>query len=368
MERYYWALIAGVEGIGNATIQKIKAKFTSGEEVYTAPARLLEASHCFDRSGLLDRFLHYREEHSLTEIKEAAERVNCKIIIIEDDFYPQELKQIYNPPQVLYCKGKLPDKQKKIAVVGSRHSTAYGEQVAGEFARGLAKNNFTVVSGAAKGIDATAHWGALQAGGRTIGVLGCGIDVIYPLKNKGLYEALESNGTLLSEYPIGTKPLAMNFPARNRIIAGLCQGILVVEGAAKSGSLITAEFANNEGRDVFAVPGNIYAPNSRGTHHLIQEGAKLVTCVEDIVREYDREISSAAKGDIPEQGNLIAESLNLTEDEAVIYELLDYNIQLSADEIIYKVRHKVSNVSFVLLQMKLKGIINEINPNSYIKI
>ena len=224
------------------------------------------------------------------------------------------------------------------------------------------------MSGAAKGIDTQAHIGALKAGGRTVAVLGCGLDTAYPAENKQLLQRIAQTGAVISEYPLGTEPIAGHFPARNRIINGLSKGILVVEAAKKSGSLITAELALSEGRDVFAVPGNIYSDKSVGCHMLIQQGAKLVTRADDIIDEYEAEPVQAQQ-DV-QQPTLAEQAPSLpamTPDEQAIYDILpvSHSEAKSTDEIIYKLRINVSNIAFILLQMKLKGLIEEVSPNFY---
>lgn len=210
------------------------------------------------------------------------------IISIEDDEYPRNLMQIYNPPICLYIKGnKQVFINKSIGIVGCRDCSEYGKKVAQTFSYNLAQNNINIVSGLARGIDGYAHFGAVCGKGLTTAVLGNGIDIIYPKENYYLEEKiLNSNGAIISEYPIGTKPDKMNFPARNRIISGMSDGILVVEAKKKSGTLITVDFALEQGRDVFIVPGDIDSLNSEGTNELIKQGGRLVTCYEDILNEF----------------------------------------------------------------------------------
>lgn len=362
MDKYYWAYINACSYIGNSTIEKIKSYFPNPKDFLDLNIGEIQKSNILKRNQL-EAYESYRRNTDFNNFYEEIKTKNIKIISKDEDDYPEMLKNTYNSPYILYVKGNLPKTNDLIGIVGSRKSSAYGEQVAKDFAKELAKYGFTIVSGAALGIDAAAHWGAIE-NGYTIGVLGCGIDIVYPAKNKKLYDAICENGAIISEYPLKTPPLATNFPPRNRIIAGLSKGILVVEGALKSGSLITAELANNEGRDVFAIPSNIYSPNSKGVHKLIQDGAKLVTCVEDIICEY-KNLDVKIKTKIDD--NKKEFTLNLSKEESIVYNILDFSVPKSVDEIIYKTRDQISNIAILLLQMKIKDIVCEVAPNQYVK-
>ncbi len=212
---------------------------------------------------------------------------NIQILTIKDEDYPYLLKQIYDPPSVIYIMGnKKILSQNGIAIVGSRNCSLYGQKIAKHLSYQLAKKGIHIISGLARGIDTFSHIGTLQAKGKTIAVLGSGLDVIYPPENAKLAEKIvESGGCLVSEYIVGTKPLGEHFPARNRIISGLASGVVVVEASEKSGSLITVDFALEQGKNVYAVPGNINSPNSLGTNSLIKQGAKIVTSIEDILED-----------------------------------------------------------------------------------
>ena len=213
---------------------------------------------------------------------------NVDIISIQDKQYPEILKNIYDPPLSLYIRGsKEILNSNSIAIVGCRECSKYGENVAQELAYNISKEKINIVSGLAKGIDAIAHTGSILAGGKTIAVLGNGLDTIYPLENTHLAKKiLETGGAIISEYPLGEKPQRQNFPERNRIVSGMSKGIIVVEAQEKSGTLITVDFALEQGRDVFVVPGNINSPNSVGTNELIKQGAKLITNYKDVLEEY----------------------------------------------------------------------------------
>ena len=216
---------------------------------------------------------------------DAIRRCDADVITLKDNLYPEALKNIPDPPVVLYCRGKLERDAVCVAVVGSRRATVYGLEMTRRLSQELASHGVTVVSGMARGIDSKAHSGALESGGRTIAVLGCGVDVVYPSENLSLMNKICQSGAVISEYLPGTPPIPFNFPARNRIISGLTQGVVIVEANEKSGSLITADFALEQGREVFAIPGNINSMNSIGTNKLIKEGAKIVTNICDILDE-----------------------------------------------------------------------------------
>ena len=263
------------------------ARFSDPEELYHASSHTLASLE-----GMTAEAVQALENKDLSEsrkILEQCDKGNIRILAIGDAEYPSRLKNIEDPPLVLYCRGQLPDFEEVpvIGVVGTRKATAYGMNTARQIARQIAACGALVVSGGASGIDSMAMQGALEAGKNTVGVLGCGVDVVYPAKNSRLFAKTVENGCLLSEYPPGTPPLGWHFPLRNRIISGLANGILVVEAPAKSGALITSREALEQGRDVFVVPGNIDVPACEGSNALLQEGAAAVFSGWDIVREYE---------------------------------------------------------------------------------
>jgi len=264
--------------------------------------------------------------------------------------YPKSLFQIPDPPPLLYLRGQLRSHEAAVAIVGSRRGTSYGLLTTGRLAEGLARYGVAVVSGLARGVDTAAHKGALQVGGRTVGVLGCGIDKVYPPENRNLFDEMAEKGALVSEFPLGTLPLAENFPRRNRIISGLSQGVLVVEAAENSGSLITAQYALEHGRDVFAVPGNITYASCKGSNRLIKQGAKLVDCVEDILED----LTGFEMPDADAPTRTKPTSFALTPKEAAVYELLARS-PLHIDDIISQTELTAGEVSSMLLHLELKG-------------
>ncbi|MBQ1622586.1 MAG: DNA-processing protein DprA, partial [Selenomonas sp.] len=274
--------------------------------------------------------------------------------------YPESLAAIYQPPLVLYVRGSLPSDAEGLGIVGARRFSRYGEGIAEKLGEELAASGFCVVSGAARGIDSAAHRGALRTG-CTVAVLGCGVDIAYPAENRRLLaDIVASGGAILSEYAPGTPPLPAFFPARNRIISGLSKGVIVVEAAERSGSLITAQLALDEGRDVFAVPGSIYSPTSQGCHRLIQQGAKLVTSVRDVLEEYGREPMPRA----PRK----RKDADLSGEERALYQVLSYEHPLSIDEIIASLKDgDPARLSFLLLGLELKGLVIENESHGYLR-
>ncbi len=281
----YWLWLSTLRGVSSRSALELLQQFGSPESLYYADGAQLR------QAGLEGRVLAAVEERSLEEadrILGECDRLGLRILTIQDTEYPDRLKNIYDPPLLLYLKGRMPlfDEEVALAMVGTRDCSAYGIYAAETLSHSLSKQGALIVSGLAKGIDAAAHRGALRAGGVTAAVLGNGHDVIYPPENRALYEDIAATGVLLSEYPPGTRPEGKHFPVRNRIISGLCLGAVIVEAPMRSGALITAELALEQGRDVFAVPGPINSPASAGCNRLIRDGAFLAADSWDILREY----------------------------------------------------------------------------------
>jgi len=301
--------------------------------------------------NLCDTILEYRQRvNPYIEINKA-ESLGAKIVTFCDPDYPDMLKNIYDPPPVLYIKGDLSAlNYQAVALVGTRKATYYGKNVAMKLAKGLAENNVNVVSGMARGIDSYAHKGALEAGGPTTAVLGCGLDIVYPPENAKLAEKICEYGCLLTPFPIGTKPLAGNFPARNRIISGLSLGTVVIEAAEKSGSLITADFSLEQGREVFAVPGSIMSPYSRGPHKLLKQGAKLVENVEDIVEELNLNRRSVKNNDKKDKEQ------KLSKEELEVLGLIDYQ-PITVEQVLIKSNKNTQELNALLSMLEIKGMV-----------
>ena len=360
MNELHWIGLKAVPGIGNVTFRRLLERFETPEAVLCAPAAALSdvrgitpAIRAAIASGAWRSFA---EEECLRLTGSGA-----RLVTFTSTDYPKSLFEIPDPPPFLYVRGELRSHETAVAVVGSRRATAYGIQATTRLAEALAGHGITVVSGMARGIDTAAHKGALAANGRTIGVLGCGIDRVYPPENHALFRETAEKGCLVSEFPLGTLPLAENFPRRNRIISGLCRSILVVEATENSGSLITAQFALEHGRDVFAVPGNITFAASRGSNRLIKQGAKLVDCVEDILEELPGHgVTSKGPGHQPSS----LRTFSLTPKEAAIYELLA-RAPLHIDDIIAQTELTAAEVSSMLLHLELKGAVMPLPGTHY---
>ncbi len=286
MDKVLFSLaLRNVEGIGEVHYKTLVEHFGSAKDVFCKTPSDVEKVLGVGRE-ILKKIKKKKVGDSEKNELLKAKSLNSLLIPLEDERYPGYLKNIYDPPSLLYVRGDLEIfKLPMIAIVGTRNPTFYGKDIAYNFGKELARAGFVVVSGMARGIDTSAHMGALDGGGKTIAVLGSGLDVVYPPENRKLYERIIKNGAIISEFPFGTRPLSRNFPKRNRIISGLSKGVLVVEAGKKSGSLITVDFALEQGKEVYAVPGRIDSLRSKGTNKLIKEGAKLVETPFDIISE-----------------------------------------------------------------------------------
>lgn len=355
MDEFFWIGLKAVPGIGSVTFRRLLERFDTPESALEAsPAQLAGVKGV--TASIVEQIKGGAWRRFAEDECRRLESSGARLVVYTSSDYPKALFQIPDPPPFIYVKGNLFPGDVSLAVVGSRRATSYGLMTTGKLAEELASHGVCIVSGLARGVDTAAHKGALQAGGRTIGVLGCGIDRIYPPENRKLFEEMAQKGCLVSEYPLGTMPLAENFPRRNRIISGLCCGVLVIEAAENSGSLITAQYALEHGRDVFAVPGNISFATSRGCNRLIKQGAKLVDCVDDILEE------------LPGRERLVRDeplfqppprSFALSPREAAIYELL-IRSPLHIDDIIAQTELTAGEVSSMLLHLELKGAVTQL--------
>ncbi|MCE5284802.1 MAG: DNA-processing protein DprA [Pelosinus sp.] len=344
MDRIYLAALQMIPGIGNVRLKNLIDYFGSAEQAWRADRRDLFLCGCLDER-VTNSLLLGREKIDVAALADKWQKAAINICTIYDKDYPSLLLNTYSPPVVLYYRGSLPSTENMLAVVGSRHASPYGKNVANLLSAELAAAGFWVVSGAARGIDTAAHLGALSCG-FTVAVLGCGVDVSYPPENAKLLASIAECGAVISEHPPGTAPCPGYFPARNRIINGLSKGVAVVEAGEKSGALITVDCALEEGRDVFAVPGSIFSQGSRGTHRLIKQGAKLVECGNDILEEYK---IALVKGQ--------DSSLNLTAEEAAVYDVLPYDMPISLEEVVQYSKLVPAVVTYILLQLELRGLV-----------
>ena len=343
-------------GIGPARLSRLTELFGSVEAAWQAPAGLLMASGLDAKS--IEALLTTRERVDLDRELARAERLGVQILCIDNPAYPDLLRQTPQPPPLIYIRGSLTSADEwALAVVGTRGPSDYGREATRRVAGELAAAGVTIVSGLALGIDALAHQAALESGGRTIGVLACGVDVPYPERNRGLAEQISENGALISEYPLGIAPIPNNFPARNRVISGLARGTLVVEAGERSGALITVEFALEQGREVFAVPGPIFNPKSAGCNRLIRNGATLVTCANDMLEGMNWTTATAqqeARQVLPDDPT-----------EAAILTLIDYSPR-HIDEISRASQHAPPTVSATLAMLELKGYIRQAGVMQYV--
>jgi DNA processing protein len=369
-ERLHWLALRFVPGLGNRVAMRLVNAVGSATGVFHASATELEAL------GVASHVVRNLATGTVFEqaIKEAdqARQQGASLITIREDVYPSQLREIFDPPLTLYYRGDLElMKSPSVAVVGSRRPTAYGRAMTQRLAGDLAARGLTIVSGMARGIDSAAHHGALEASGNTIAVLGSGIDVIYPSENKKLYEQIAEKGLLLSEFPLGAFPAPQNFPIRNRIISGLGLGVLVVEAAQYSGSLITARLAMEQNREVFALPGSVTNKNSWGPHILIKQGAKLVQDWQDVFEELPPEvrnrlipIADATKSD--ERASLFAESLSET--ERSIYGLLRVDESVHIDAILEaQPQLSSSEVLAALLELEFKNLVRQMPGKNFVR-
>ena len=299
----------------------------------------------------------------------AAIQAGCAVVTQADAGYPAPLRQIYDPPSMLYMKGRWSEHDRiAVAIVGSRQASRYGEQTAGHLAYELALRGVTVVSGLARGIDAAAHWGALKAAGRTLAVLGNGLSSIYPPEHRELAEAVAQHGAVISEYPMRMAPFAQNFPRRNRLISGLSLGVVVVEASAKSGALITADQALEQGREVFAVPGKVDSWTSEGTHQLLKQGAKLVTCVEDILEELRLRPCEAAVETSPAAASAARtrSCAGMTTEERLIVEHLSADEPRDIDELVATTGLPASACAATLLGLEVKRLVTQLPGKRFV--
>ena len=352
-----WLGFTRVQGLGCAGFKKVAEHFADPRKAFSVSQEELARVPGLDKRAI-QGLLTFSEWEEVRKELERAFEAGVRIVPFTDKIYPGRLRLIPDPPPFLYVKGELREEDANtVAVVGSRSASEYGLRITRDLCQGLASLGFTVASGMARGIDGEAHQAALQAGGRTLAVLGSGVDVAYPLEHGELYRRISQNGAVLSELPMGTVPFSYHFPARNRLISGLSLGVVVVEATEKSGSLITAGLALEQGREVFAVPGEAGASRSRGTHRLIRQGAKLVESVEDIVeeiapqlRERSRAVQTSHPTSLPSDMGVEAQK---------IFELvLRGNCQI--DELIQASAFSSAKVSEVLLDLEIRGFLRQL--------
>jgi DNA processing protein len=365
-----WLALALTPGLGARMAGKLLGAFGSPDGIFNASLTALEGQRL---PAAVAQAIHTRRPLSDAAKELAqAQAAGCRLLTWDEPEYPARLREIYDPPPLLYVRGNVELLNRHVlAVVGARRPTPYGNQMAERLARDLAVRGLVIASGLARGIDASAHRGALSSGsGSTIGVLGCGIDVVYPKENKKIFDEIEKRGAIISEFPMGTFPAPQNFPIRNRIIAGMSLGVVVVEGAQYSGSLITARLAMEFGREVYGVPGNATQPSSFGPNQLIKQGAKLVTSWEDVVEELPTpvraELVPVEAASAEERTLLVEEALGPT--ERPIYELLTPDEACHVDEIVEKSGLTSSEVLAALFDLELRGVVRQLPGKQFLKV
>ena len=352
----YWVGFNIIPGIGRVKLAQLENYFGKLEDAWEASSADLK--HAGLDSSSIHAITSWRPKLSLEAEMEKLDRYGVKVLTWHDSDYPSRLKEIYDYPPILYVRGSLlPEDEWCLAVVGTRRATVYGRQVTEEIVADLARSKITIVSGLARGIDSVAHHSALEAGGRTIAVFACGLDIVYPSENANLARRIIQQGALISEYPLGTRPRADNFPRRNRIMSGLSLGVLVTEAGKTSGAMITAHLALEQNREVFAIPGSILSPASSGTNHLIQEGAKLVSDYSDILEELN--LTAVA------HQMEIREVVPASDTEALLLKQLTAE-PTHIDEVCRNSGLPVSVVSSTLTMMELKGLVKQVGTMNYV--
>ena len=388
-----------IQGVGLKTVQVLRDVFGSTEQALQATPDELRKTDRLS-SAVCDLLTHKPVLYPIERELELINKYGCQVVTLYDATYPSHLKEIDTPPFVLYVKGKLaPEDALSVSVVGSRNAKDYGRKVSYRLSYQLAQRGVTVVSGLAKGIDTSAHRGALEAGGRTVAVMGNGLSLIYPATNRDLAEKIEASGALVSEFPMAARPKPNNFPRRNRIISGLALGTVVVEASDRSGALITARLAAEQGKEVFAVPGEIFSELSAGTHKLINDGAKLINTVDDLLNELPPYVlnqihSQASPSPVPDietapaQASAVEKSNaellssqpvsdfqqpastppppDLTPDEKAIFDAIE-EPSSHIDTIVRATQLPISQVSGVLLMLELKGVVQQLPGKQFTK-
>ncbi len=355
---YHWVALSMAPGVGSVLFRRLVEACGSPGEVFKASRKdLTQVEGIGPKVAASLRRFDWKQR--VDQELQGLGKMGARILTWDQEEYPSRLKQIYDPPPLLYLLGSsVPEDGIAVAVVGSRYPTQYGKAAAERIARGLSQQRVTVISGLARGVDSCAHRSALSAGGRTIAVLGCGLDIIYPPENKELFDRVAAGGAILSEFPLGTPPDSDHFPIRNRVISGLSLGIVVVEATLRSGSLITARFALEQGREVFAVPGNVDSARSAGTNRLIREGAKLVMRAEDILEEILPPLQRTTP-ELPVQPQI-------SEEENRVFSVLGRE-PMHIDQVIAKSALPSSKVSALLLALELAGHVKQLPGMRFVK-
>ncbi len=370
-----WLKLIRADGVGPVTFAKLVKHFGSVDRALGTSVNELRKVDGIG-SKTAEQIVRTCDKFDTKAELELAEKLGVWMVHFDDERYPPVLRRIYDPPPVLYVKGSLMRADNlSIAIVGARRCSLYGQEQASRFSHLLSSAGFTICSGMARGIDTSAHQGALSAEGRTIAVQGCGLGNIFPPENKKLFELISESGACISELPLGYEPMSENFPARNRIIAGLSLGTIVVEASLRSGALLTARATLENGREVMAVPGKIDSPLSAGSHRLIRDGAKLVECIEDVIESlgyigeqvggHVREAAGMAEDRI-EMPLFDVSQLKLSDAERVIYDCLSKE-PLHVEQIIGEADLSPGSINAGLISLRLKGLIKQLPGNLFLR-
>lgn len=356
--RMYWVGFNMVKGIGAVRFKALLEAFGTAEAAWNASPEAMTDTGLSRK--IIESFQRVHNGVSLELVWEKIQSLGVKVLTWDDEGYPRHLKEIDQPPPVLYIRGTyVPEDEWAVAIVGTRRVTAYGRQVAEEVAATLARSGVTIVSGLARGVDSIAHQAALIAGGRTLAVLGNGVDLVYPPENRRLASQITEHGALVSDYAIGIPPDGANFPPRNRIISGLSLAVIIIEAGMTSGALITASFAAEQGRDVFAVPGNINAPQSQGTNRLIRDGAQPLLNPQDVLEALNLTMVTEHRA--------VRVALPSDPVESRLYKLLSQE-PMHVDELRAQTNMPIETVSATLAMMELKGMVRQVGGMNYVAV
>ena len=362
MEEFYLMWLSRLDGIGFRKVEMLLEHFGSGEAIwYAEPAEIRAVPGLGEK--LAEILLSSRDEDVLNDWIIELEEKQIDFYSYWHPRFPRLLREIYHPPMGIYVRGELPDDDiDTVAIIGARKCSRYGATVAYEIAKDLGKTNVIVVSGMARGIDSEGHRGIMDGGGKTVAVLGCGVDICYPPENQELMERIMENGCIISEFPPGMPPVPGNFPSRNRIIAGLSKMVVVVEAGKKSGTLITADLALENGRDVFVVPGNVTSALSKGTNELIKQGCPIITEGNDILIA----LGIAYKEDEKVKFK-IKTAENISDEEKEVYSLIEADNPISAEILCHKLHKDIQDVQYILSLLELSGYIIKIPQAGYVR-
>lgn len=364
MEKIYAIWLLETFGAGSRVSSMLCEYYNSFEDIYNASSEELALINGINHIHI--EKLNNKSLKRAEEIASECDALGIDVITFFEDSYPENLKNIACPPILLYVKGTLPSMKNipSLAIVGSRRPSNYGAKMAEKIAEDLGKRGFIIVSGMARGVDTFAHKGAIKAEAYTVAVLGCGVDVLYPPENGAIKDLIECNGAVVSEFAPGTSPLPTHFPVRNRIVSGMTNGVLIVEGKASSGSSITANLAKDQGREVFCLPGNVDNPLSSVSHKLIREGARLITCAEDIVTDmgYMLVEEKVENNDLQKEKAFA----KMTLDQRKIAQVLDRNTPMHIDEICFKSGVEIALANQCLFMLELSGAVKQLPGKQYI--